>query len=181
MSHLRAAVKFMFSQEWHSTIMIEGTIKASKRNNLWPLDENGKVRDLITVNHMWDLKIQGSGVVDGQGYMWWVREYTGWNQSGRPMLLRKNLYGLEVTGVKWINSPKFHIYARSTDDFHCHDCEIEIEAKGKLELNRVCSKVRSSCLVYQSPHWYDLRQCQSPWQLVEQTWNRLWFPDRECL
>ncbi len=80
---------------------------------------------------MEDLKIQGSGSVDGQGYMWWVREYIGQNHHGRPKLLRMDKsVKIEVTGVKWVNSPSFHIYARTTDTSHYHDFEIEVDAKG---------------------------------------------------
>ena len=48
------------------TFTIDGTLKASKRNNLWTLEPTkGKVRNLIAFTKMNDLKIQGSGVVDG--------------------------------------------------------------------------------------------------------------------
>lgn len=57
------------------TIMIDGTLKASKRNNLWPL--HGKVHDFMEFAWCNDLKFRGKGTIDGQGYMWWVREYLG--------------------------------------------------------------------------------------------------------
>ena len=32
------------------------------------------------------LTVQGNGTVDGQGYMWWVREFIGMNKNNRPKL-----------------------------------------------------------------------------------------------
>lgn len=47
------------------TITIDGTLKASKRNNLWPLDKNKKVDNFIAINHGENFKIQGNGTIDG--------------------------------------------------------------------------------------------------------------------
>jgi len=59
---------------------------------------------------MVNFTIRGEGVIDGNGFMWWQREYVSLNKHGRPhMLLAKRISGLEMTGVKWQNSPMFHL------------------------------------------------------------------------
>ena len=70
--------------------------------------------------------------------MWWVREYFGWNHHGRPHLLC--LYrgtNLEFTGVRWINSPFYHMWVSDFDGAHFHDFEIYVDAKGQLELDKL--------------------------------------------
>ncbi len=48
----------------HLTLTIDGTLKASKRNNLYPVID-GKVRHIIEMKSMQDLRIRGVGTVDG--------------------------------------------------------------------------------------------------------------------
>ena len=48
----------------HLTLTIDGTLKASKRNNLYPVFD-GRVRHIIQFNSMKDLRIRGIGTVDG--------------------------------------------------------------------------------------------------------------------
>lgn len=50
----------------HLTLTIDGTLKASKRNNLYPVTLiDGKVRHIIELSFMQDLRIRGTGTVDG--------------------------------------------------------------------------------------------------------------------
>jgi len=44
---------------------------------------------------------------------------------------------IEITGVKWMNAPHFHIKIDDYDGGYFHDFEIEADAKGQLELNRL--------------------------------------------
>lgn len=55
------------------TITIDGTILASKRHHKYPLKDD-RVRMFMEFNEVQNLTINGSGSIDGQGYMWWVRE-----------------------------------------------------------------------------------------------------------
>lgn len=66
------------------TISIEGNITASKRHHRWPttvhFDEKKNItktniRDFIDFEYVHDVLVRGNGQVDGQGYMWWIREY----------------------------------------------------------------------------------------------------------
>ena len=77
------------------TITIDGTIKASKRHDVWPTKivthddkpDTVDIRKFIDLYEVHNFSIVGSGTVDGQGYMWWIREYLGHNHFGRPHLV----------------------------------------------------------------------------------------------
>lgn len=34
-----------------------------------------------------NIKMHGTGIIDGQGYMWWIREWLQKNTNGRPNMI----------------------------------------------------------------------------------------------
>ena len=53
-----------------------------------------------------DIVFRGKGEIDGQGFMWWVREVLKENDLGRPQLLRiENGKNIEFKEIKVRNSP----------------------------------------------------------------------------
>jgi polygalacturonase len=122
------------------TIMIDGTIKASKRQLMWPIHHWNeptdpwselRVRDLFSFSNVHNFKFVGKGTIDGQGYMWWVREYLGLNGFKRPHLLSINKStNVEVAGVRFLNSPSFHVSVYEFDGAYIHDFEIHVDVKG---------------------------------------------------
>lgn len=73
------------------TLKIDGTWMPSPYWEQWPLYSDGsKVLPLFQVNDSENFNIEGEGVVEGQGYDWWVREWNHQNKHGRPDLLRFN-------------------------------------------------------------------------------------------
>jgi len=70
--------------------------------------------------------------------MWWIREYLGTNHHHRPHLLVLH-YGtnIEFTGVRWMNSPNFHLLIEDFDTAWFHDFEIYVDSYGQLELKRL--------------------------------------------
>lgn len=74
------------------------------------------------------MTIKGEGIVDGLGYDWWVREWSGKYKNSNPRLLQ--MYQVqtgEITGVKWLNSPRFNIHLQDIDSFYVHDFEIRTD------------------------------------------------------
>ena len=58
------------------TLKIDGTWMPSPYWEQWPLYSDGsKVLPLFQVNDSENFNIEGEGVVEGQGYDWWVREW----------------------------------------------------------------------------------------------------------
>lgn len=90
-----------------------------------------KVRHFLNFTEVHNFTIRGSGTVDGQGYMWWVREYIGRNPHGRPRLLYiRHATNLEFTGVRYTNSAMFHLDIGDFDGAYFHDFEIYVDTKG---------------------------------------------------
>lgn len=74
------------------------------------------------------MTIKGEGIVDGLGYEWWLREWNKKNKNGRPLLLQMQRVVLaEITGVKWLNSPRFYMHFDDVDSFYVHDLEIRTD------------------------------------------------------
>ena len=124
------------------TITIDGTILASKRHTNWPwtVKHDSKhpekppttqVRKLFDFYEVHNFSIVGKGTVDGQGYMWWIREYLGTNHYGRPHLMYiHSATNLEMAGVRYINAAYYHIEAVDFDGAYFHDFEIFVNVKG---------------------------------------------------
>jgi hypothetical protein len=79
------------------TIRIDGEIRMSKRHSRYPVDykrKSDKWKDMVANQFQFDwienVLFTGTGTVDGQGYMWWMREYLQTNFAGRPHLVEIN-------------------------------------------------------------------------------------------
>ena len=85
------------------TITVDGTLLACKNYLDYPHPEGGgDSPDLIVFSEITNLLWQGTGVIDGQGFMWWQREYLQKNIYGRPHLhTLKHSRNVEYTGIKW--------------------------------------------------------------------------------
>lgn len=72
----------MYSVEYaglrNITLTIEGEVLMSKDHLFWPHTSNKYVA-LLSIDDVEGLIIRGAGSIDGQGYMWWVREFIGMN------------------------------------------------------------------------------------------------------
>ena len=86
------------------------------------------VLDFLTFIDCQNLTIRGEGLVDGLGYDWWDREWAQKNKFGRPHLLQfERVQTAEITGVRWINSPFYHLNLEDIDSVHIHDLEIFVD------------------------------------------------------
>jgi polygalacturonase len=80
------------------------------------------------MNYCSDFSISGKGLVDGQGYNWWMRVLTKQNKGRRPILLNieKSTNGY-IGGIKWQNSPFYHINLDDVDRFLIENFEIYVD------------------------------------------------------
>ena len=99
------------------TFTVDGVIQLSDDYKSWPTTGN-------SVQHFWliqdseSIHIQGTGLVEGQGYWWWMREYIVANPYGRPnMLAMRRVRHCIIEGVEFKNSPRYHLELLDTDDF----------------------------------------------------------------
>jgi len=68
------------------TLEINGVLEASTYWDQWPLNTKS-VLNMLEFYDCNGLIIKGTGLVDGLGYDWWVREWLRQNTKGRPNLL----------------------------------------------------------------------------------------------
>ena len=93
----------------------------------------GEDPDVLVFRNWEDFKIEGKGMIDGQGYMWWVREYIQTNppQMKRPRMFNGyNLKNFEMSGIYAINSPRFFFRFNDCDGIYIHDIEIYTDTYG---------------------------------------------------
>ena len=67
--------------------------------------------------------------MDGHGYWWWMREYLILNKGTRPHLLAiQRVRNIRIEGVKWQNSPSYHIKLDDVDQVVMQNFEIWVNA-----------------------------------------------------
>jgi polygalacturonase len=77
-----------------------------------------------------NLKITGKGWLDGQGFMWWIREFLQKNIHRRPnMVSMERCVDLEWEGLSMKNSPRYHVQPRAVNSYW-HDFEIYVDIVG---------------------------------------------------
>jgi len=88
--------------------------------------------------HFWSfsdsygIKIQGKGMLDGRGYMWWVREWMQKNgKGGRPFVLYfTRTRHIEVSGILVKNSAYYNVVLYDCEDGYLHDMEVFVDVMG---------------------------------------------------
>ena len=120
-------------------IVIDGTLLVSKNYLHYKTDperwasmtDGYYTEEFLTFRDVEDIVFRGKGQIDGQGYMWWIREILRKNPIGRPKVLRvvggKNI---EFTGITVKNGPYYHIHFYDVEDVHFHDFEINVDVMG---------------------------------------------------
>jgi hypothetical protein len=93
------------------TFRIDGTVIASSHWRHWPVATSNS-EDHQQYQHFWtysnseSLTFEGKGVIEGQGYMWWIREILQMNIHQRPNLVEvQQVVNFEWSGIGLRNSP----------------------------------------------------------------------------
>ena len=107
---------------------IDGNVYASQDYQNWNFS-GGCYWSFWEINDSQNLTFTGTGLVDGQGYWWWMREYLILNKGRRPYLVVMNrVKGAYFSGVKWQNSPSYHLKFDDVEDFVLENFEIYVDA-----------------------------------------------------
>jgi hypothetical protein len=126
------------------TLRIDGYVMASANWRQWPVrsqGENGEPGEYVNfwkIDSNTDLTIEGTGTIDGQGFMWWEREILQMNIHGRsPMVEISRTVNLEWSGVNLKNSMYYHLVPRNVVNSYYHDFNIEVDIVGQFELTKL--------------------------------------------
>lgn len=78
---------------------------------------NHRYQDAITAQRAHDVKITGTGTIDGQGRAWWQAFRAHRSMTHRPYMIRlTDCTRVTVTGVTLQNSPMFHLVPKNCTD-----------------------------------------------------------------
>jgi polygalacturonase len=81
------------------------------------------------------LEFHGTGTLDGQGYWWWMREYLVLNYANRPHMLRMDrCRNVKISGIRWVNSPMYHMFLIDIENFDIRDLEIRVDVYEQKKL-----------------------------------------------
>lgn len=109
------------------TIWIDGEVVYPDDRSAFPSDDEKNYNSLMHFTNCENLKFTGSGtgVIEGQGYWWWVNEFLGTNKYSRPhMLLIEVCKNILFENIMLRNSPKFHFKLQDIDGLEVRNMEI---------------------------------------------------------
>lgn len=76
-----------------------------------------KIANFISASKIHDLKLSGTGTIEGQGQAWWDKVRGGDESIQRPFLIYlSKVEKVSVTGLHLQNSPKFHLFLANDKD-----------------------------------------------------------------
>eukprot|EP00659_Diplonema_papillatum_P008116 gene8116-12484_t len=127
-----------FNLSGGSTLTVEGTIFGLMDVNGYPVlpalpsygtgGDNGEPNRYQALVHAVDtanVRINGSGVIDGNGLYWWDLLKKQELKNGRPKLVEiNNVTGVEIAGVTLRNSPSWTVHPVYCRDVHIHHITI---------------------------------------------------------
>jgi polygalacturonase len=127
-------------------IVVDGTLLMNQDQFNWPLlpypghhssgeNHRDKVQDCLHFENIENVTFTGEGIIDGRGFSWWVREFTHQNPNRRPnMLSVQGGRNLHFSGIRYVNSPRFHLYVHDVDQVVFEDFEIDVDVFGQMKL-----------------------------------------------
>ena len=88
--------------------------------------EDGHYGNFIEAKDATDIKISGTGTLDGQGAVWWKQFDAKQLQHRRPqMVYLVNPTRLEISGITFLNPPNTHLSIKDGTDVYIHHIRIE--------------------------------------------------------
>ncbi len=126
------------------SVQIDGDIIAfqqpenmTKENAVWPYDAaQGKYHDFFLWSDCYDVRVTGSGKIDGHGYeWWWASVLKRIDDASRPHIFVvngcRNLYfggysNSYEQALKLKNSPEYHMILTDIDTLTCEYIDIRV-------------------------------------------------------
>lgn len=125
------------------TLQIDGTLLLSNDISAWPKRSDVPVTlAALYFGRSQRITVQGKGLVEGQGYLWWwTAIITG--KDERPMLLAtESCEDLLIQQVTWQNAPYYHINPRDSLNLVVRDLTIYVSVEEQAKLHRATGNWR---------------------------------------
>lgn len=88
--------------------------------------EDGHYGNFIEAKDATDIKISGTGTLDGQGEIWWQQFDAKKLQYRRPqMVYLVNPTRLEISGITFLNPPNTHLSVKDGTDVYIHHISMQ--------------------------------------------------------
>ena len=79
---------------------------------------DGDYQSVLYFSNCSDFTLTGPGMIDGQGYRWWVELMFNFLQHNRPRLVYfQSCINVLVENLTLLNAPQFHVYAKPIKNF----------------------------------------------------------------
>lgn len=116
------------------TLWLEGVIVASDDAAHWPNSTSGDALNLFQFNNCTGITINGTGIIEGQGYTWWWRVILT-AQDNRPHLLCMwRCVNTTISGWTLRNSPQYHMLLDDMSNLIVEDITIFVDVEGQREI-----------------------------------------------
>ena len=117
---------------YNITIKLNSDIYLHDNSSAWTLYQNtDSYINAFDIRNSSYITIEGNGdsVVDGQGYQWWLDFFKGKISRQRPtMLYLENCINVFISDIIFLDSPRFHIYAKNILRMEIADVTIWVDA-----------------------------------------------------
>ena len=106
-------IPYSYVDDLHDvSIVLDGNMILNNNISAWPyVDDTESYMDAIDIRNSTNITITGSGVMDGQGMVWWAGFLNGDVSRRRPTMIGfQNSIDVLIENVSMLNGPRFHIY-----------------------------------------------------------------------
>lgn len=121
------------------TIELNGIIYLHNNISAWNYNENTQSYDnAIDIRNSKNITItsNGNGIIDGQGYTWWISFFKGEISRQRPTIIyMENCIDSLIERIVLLDGPRFHIYAKNVLRFVTRYLTIWVEPDGFFPYN----------------------------------------------
>ena len=96
------------------TLQIDGTLNSwDLDHSRYPINSGGHVLNFIDLPNSENLIIKGSGIIEGNGYLWWLNVIETGIDNRADLIELDNSKNLLIDGITLKNAPQYHINVRS--------------------------------------------------------------------
>lgn len=112
------------------TIQLDGNITSHINDTKqWPVSGDGIGLDLISISYCQGLVIQGSGTVNGYGFVWWWYIYFTGIDNRPNLLAMDHCNNTLIQDITLQDSPQFHAYLMSMINLTVQNVVVYVDVK----------------------------------------------------